>query len=217
MKPEEVYLDAVKNGDLNKVRLMLEDEPGLASSRTDSGLSAVLLAVYYQKPQVLKLLLSHRPDLTIFEAAAAGQEQSVRRLLDEDPTLAQAFSPDGFQPLGLAAFFGHAGIARLLLQRGAAVSTPSNNAQHVPPLNSAAAGRHLDIARLLLEHEADPNSRQAGGFTPLHSAAQNGDEPLARLLLEHGADPALENDRGQTPAAMAAAMGHTPLADLLGA
>ena len=44
-----------------------------------------------------------------------------------------------------------------------------------------------EIAELLLEAGADPNTRQQDEFTPLMEADQNGDERLARLLEEHGA------------------------------
>ena len=71
------------------------------------------------------------------------------------------------------------------------------------PLNSAASGRHADVARLLLDAGADPDARQASGWTPLHSAAHNGDLELVELLLARGADPAATNDDGATVLSMA--------------
>ncbi len=39
----------------------------------------------------------------------------------------------------------------------------------------------------LLDHGADPNSRDTNGVTPLHWAAVNGHVPCCRLLLQSGA------------------------------
>ena len=59
------------------------------------------------------------------------------------------------------------------------------------------------MARLLLDAGADPDARQASGWTPLHSAAHNGDLELVELLLARGADPAAANDDGTTVLSMA--------------
>jgi ankyrin repeat protein len=80
------------------------------------------------------------------------------------------------------------------------VSLVARNANiHVTPLHSAAAGSHPGIVKLLLEHGADPNAAQDGGFTPLHSAAQNDDVDSVESLIEAGADPRLANDEGKKP------------------
>ena len=71
---------------------------------------------------------------------------------------------------------------------------------HVTTLHSAAAGSHSEIVKLLLEHGADPNAAQDGGFTPLHSAAQNDDRESAEALLEAGADSGRASAQGHTPA-----------------
>jgi uncharacterized protein len=215
MERDGQFFEAVKGGDLDETRRLLDEDPGLFNLRSAQGHSPLMLAVYYNKIEMVDLLLSYEPELDIFEAAAVGRMERVGELLDQDPERANTYAPDGFQPLGLACFFGHASVVRVLLERGAAVDSPSQNAQHVSPLNSAAAGRHVEAARLLLEGGADPNIRQAGSHTPLHSAAQNGDMEMARLLVKHGADANLENDAGQTPEEMAAGMEHQDLAEFL--
>jgi ankyrin repeat protein len=58
----------------------------------------------------------------------------------------------------------------------------------VRPLHSAAAVRDAEAIRLLLEAGADPNAKEAAGFTPLHAAAHHDDEASAALLLRYGAD-----------------------------
>jgi len=92
------------------------------------------------------------------------------------------------------------------------VDAVADNEMRVLPLHSAAAGRHLEVCRLLLAAGADVNARQAGGFTPLHAAAQNGDPELIELFLSARADPAVTTDAGETPAATAEAAGHVDVA-----
>ena len=94
--------------------------------------------------------------------------------------------------------------ASRLVEQGAEVNLVARNANiHVTPLHSAASGGHSAIVKLLLEHGADPNAAQDGGFTPLHSAAQNDDRESVEALLEAGADPGVANDEGKMPAELA--------------
>jgi ankyrin repeat protein len=154
-------------------------------------MSELLQALYRGDQARADELLAANPELDVFEAAAAGMAERLRELLDQDPTLANAWSGDGFQPLGLASFFGHVEAARLLVERGAEVSSASRNDMKVMPLHSAAATgdpeARYELAKLLLEHGADPNARQQDDFTPLMAADQHGDERLRELLVEHGA------------------------------
>ena len=160
-------------------------------------MSEALEALYAGDEKARELL---RPDdeLSVFEAAAFGRLERLRRILDDDPGQAKALSGDGFTALHLAIFGGQEEAARLLLEHGAdpnALST--NEAVRVPPLGTAAFVRSVPLARLLLDSGANVNGCGDGGFTALHSAAQNGDEDFARLLLERGADPSLATEDGK--------------------
>jgi ankyrin repeat protein len=154
-------------------------------------MSELLQAVYRGDQARVDELLAAEPELDVFEAAAVGRVERLRQLLEEDPSLANAWAEDGFQPLGLASFFGHVDAARLLVERGAHVNSASRNDFKVMPLHSAAATgdpeTRYELATLLLEHGADPNARQQDDFTPLMAADQHGDDRLRELLVERGA------------------------------
>jgi ankyrin repeat protein len=154
-------------------------------------MSELLQAIYRGDQAHADELLAADPELDVFEAAAVGRTERLGDLLDEDPSLANAWAEDGFQPLGLASFFGHVDAARLLVERGGEVNSASRNDFKVMPLHSAAATGDPDVryelAELLLEHGADPNARQQDDFTPLMAADQHEDERLRLLLVEHGA------------------------------
>lgn len=214
MSSDELFA-AIKGGALAQVEALLTAEPGLAGARDEGGMSAVLAAAYWQQPKVLAALLAREPELSYYEAAAAGATARVAALLDGEPALLDAHAPDGFGALGLASFFGHNELASMLLGRGANPNLASANSMQVPPLGSAAAGQHLELARLLLEAGADPQATQEGGFTALHSAAQNGQRAMVELLLAYGANPAARGPNGRTPRDMAVEAGYGELAELL--
>jgi ankyrin repeat protein len=215
MTAPESVITAVQSGDLTAVRLLLDQNPGVIEARTKQGLSLVLLAMYYQHPEIAELLIEHGATLDIFEACATGSEERVRELLHADANLVARSSSDGFTPLGLASFFGHREIVRLLIDRGAEVNVPSNNALKVTPLHSAAARRDAVIIDMLLSAGANPNARQQAGATPLHTAAFEGDRLIVELLLEHGADTNAQMENGKIPEDMARERGHQTLADVL--
>ena len=207
--------DAITSGDVDRVRALVAEDSGVAAARNADGLSAVTLARYHGRDDMVDVLLGGEPELDMFEAAAVGRTERVRELVERDPALVSALSPDGFTALHFAAFFGHPDIARLLVERGADVNAVARNPMHVMPLHSAAAARQLEIARLLVDHGADVNAAQERGFTPLHEAAQNGDVELARLLLEHGAHRDAAAEDGRRAPDFAAAGGHDEVLELL--
>jgi ankyrin repeat protein len=174
--------------------------------------SPILTALYHRNPAEAKRLAADAPDLTVFEAAALGDDERLAAILDRDASLANAWSMDGFTPLGLAAFLGSGSTVRLLLERGASIDAVARNPMKVQPLHAAVAGRNAEGVRLLLDRGADPNARQQAGYTPLMGAAAAGREDLIELLLARGADPSLVGEDGKTVAVVAREHGHPAVA-----
>ena len=202
---------AVEAGDAERVSELVAAEPELASSRNDEGVSALMLARYRSDRSTLDALLAADPDLDVHESAALGYLDRLRALIEE-PDALSALSADGYTPLHFAAFFAKPEAARILIDAGAPVDIVAQNESRVQPLHSAAAGRQVDICRLLIAAGADVNAREQGGFTPLHAAAQNGDPEAVELFLSAGADPGATTDDGQTAADLADAASHPDVA-----
>lgn len=215
MPDSNTLFDAIAAGDTPTVRRLVRDQPSLAMARDRNGVSAVLHAHYRQNEDIIDALLQARPGLDLFDAAAVGDSRRLTELLHGDSDIVFTRSADGWTALHLAAFFGRADAARLLLQAGADPRAVSANSMANTPLHAAAAGRHLEVCKLLLQKDADPNARQHGGYTALQSAALHGDRDLVDLLLCHGADASLADDEGKRPADFARDAGHAEIAELL--
>ena len=212
------FLKLIQTGATAEVADAVQADPALAGSRDPQGVSMLLWAVYCGQPLVRDYLVARLTAegiaLDIFEATAIGNETQLAALLEAEPALAESFSGDGWTPLHLAAAFGTPEAVATLLAVGASVDEVSRNPQHNQPLHAALAlGKNAETVRLLLDHGADANAAQAGGFTPIFSAAIANRRDLAEILLAHGADPRRKNDQGKTAAEFARERGHADMAD----
>ncbi|HYS21847.1 MAG TPA: ankyrin repeat domain-containing protein [Gemmatimonadales bacterium] len=207
--------DAIRAGDVTRVRGLLAADPGLVNRRNERGHSPVLIAQYHHKGDVVTVLLEAGPELDLFDACAVGRAERVAELLDRDPSQVNAYSGDGFYPLGLAAFFGRPATVRLLLTRGADVAQVARNPMQVQALHSAAAGKNFETVRLLVEAGAPVNAKQHKGWAPLHEAVLSRDVEMTRYLLAHGADPKQQNDEGKSAIGLAAEAGEAAILKLL--
>jgi ankyrin repeat protein len=119
--------------------------------------SAALLALYQGDEQSARELLGSDAELDVFDAAAFGRVERLRELLAADPSLAHAFSDDGFTALHLAAFGRQEGTARALIDAGAGVDVYSTGEiAKVTPLGSARFVDSEPLAQLLLDAGATP-------------------------------------------------------------
>jgi len=209
---------AIKGGDKAAVERLLERDRALADARDESGLSPILTALYHGKNDIAGAILRRGPKLTVFEAAAAGDAGRVREIVGRDRAQANAIAPDGFSPLGLAAFFKRRDVVRYLLEAGAD-PRPASRQGGFTALHSAVAtdaGKvDIEIVRMLVDKGADPNAKAQSGSTALHTVGFTGDGASLDLLLKHGADPGIKNNDGKSAADIARERGHQEIADLL--
>jgi ankyrin repeat protein len=133
--------DLIAAGDEDAVCELLDERPEAAGERDAEGLSPVLKALYLGKADLVDPILDANPPLDVFDAAAVGRARGLEELLDGEPELASAWSPDGFTALHLAAFFGQQDAAEILLDRGADPRVVSRHREiQVAPVQSAGAG-----------------------------------------------------------------------------
>ncbi|MGB2632630.1 MAG: ankyrin repeat domain-containing protein [Candidatus Acidiferrum sp.] len=207
--------EAIRAGNFAAVTALLNSEASLASAKNDSGVSAVLMSVYTGRREIRDLLLSRGAALQLHEAVAVGNLDRVRQFVQNDPSAARSFSPDGFPVVALAAVFGHLEVARYLAAQGADVNAPATNGSGYNALTGAVASGHAQIVKWLLETGADANYRYGPGYSPLLTAAANGHLEIVKLLLAHGADLRAVSNDGKSALALATERNHPAVAEHL--
>jgi ankyrin repeat protein len=214
MLDKKAFFETIRAGDLAAVMSLVEADASLASARNDSGVSAVLTAVYMGHGEIRDFLIANGAVLELPEAAAVGNLGRVRELIEKNQAHADALSADGFPVVALAAFLGHLEIVQYLAARGADINAVATNGSGYNALTGAVTSGHIAVVRWLLEHEADANYRYSAGYSPLLTAAANGRLDIARLLLAHGADPHATTNDGKSPLSLAIERNHPEVAAL---
>ena len=198
-------LHAARGGDAERVKSLLLRNPRLRHGRDVMGNTALILAATSGHQELAALLREAGAPVDHHEAAAIGDTDHVRAILDQKPELLDSFSTEGFTALGLAAHFGHLDTMRLLLDRGADVNVVSRHPIGATPLIAALFGHKVEAARILIECRADVTTRRGGkgwpraGWSPLHYAGAYGFFDIVSLLLERGASVDALDDSGATP------------------
>lgn len=182
-------IEAVQQGDLTALKLVIAENPTCVNDRDPSGIPALLLALYYRRADCVHRLLDAGADIDFHLACALNRPEDAAHFLDADPTLISSLTPDGWTGLHLAAFFGAEDATRLLLSHGADPSLRSANQMANLPIHSAAASRQANIVELLLVAGSPADDKQHGGYTPMDAALQNNDQATIDVLLRHGAKP----------------------------
>ena len=98
--------ECITNGDADGLMDLLIENPALATGTTSHQISPLMLSCYYKKPQITDVLLKVIDDISLFEAAAAGQFDKVGQLITANTNIINDYTADGFTPLGLACYFG---------------------------------------------------------------------------------------------------------------
>ena len=194
---------------------LLKRSPSHAA-RTESGETVFLYSLYRGKTKCVEAL-QKRGDLTLHEAAAAGDMDRVTACLDAAPWTIQSLSADGWSALHLAAYLGRDAVVVRLLDRGADALQWGRAFETNLPIHAACAGRRIGKAAFakLVAATGDPDITPKHGYTPLMEAALQGSSEMIDVLLAAGADKTRKHPEGKTAAAFARDKGHADLAKRL--
>jgi hypothetical protein len=102
----------------------------------------------------------------------------------------QTYTMTGYDAMLHAIMVNDIATAKALLEEGSFdQNRPMASEGAWTMLHLAAQKDRIEIARLMLEHGADPTVRNHGGLTPAEVAANNKHPELAALLAEYAAKP----------------------------
>ncbi|HEY6249662.1 MAG TPA: ankyrin repeat domain-containing protein [Candidatus Angelobacter sp.] len=137
-----------------------------------------------------------RPD--VCAAAAYGMHDRLREILQNDPCQANDLTT-GESPLGWSVYGRQTESALILFQYGALADRAPYDAQAWRPASMVAGAA---VARILLDHGANPNWRDMNGDTPLHRVLKSrlvlDPTEFVKVLLAAGADASIRNEEGHT-------------------
>jgi ankyrin repeat protein len=156
------------------------------------------------RPEVARYLFSQGAEADIFSAVLAEDDAVVRSLIAADPSIVeQRINQERFPP-------GPDHNVHNIM-----TFTVGNNST---PLQAAAKGNRVSMARALVECGADINGR--GGYddsTALHIAAWENNDEVAEKLLDRGADINIRSGKihNNTPAGWAIVAGSDRVFSLL--
>lgn len=149
--------EAAAIGEMEGVRKALEADPEAVGSLSADGFSALGLASFFGREEVVLELLARGAD------ARAASQNAMR-----------------VTPLHSACAGSHVGIARALLESGADVN--ARQAGGVAALHAAGHNGTLDLVELLLGYGADPAAMTDAGKTARGLAEEAGHREVAARL-----------------------------------
>ena len=195
-------IKAIQDSDLDRVTLLLDEDPSLIDAKDDAGLNISHTAAMYgysrrtevNKP-IIDLLLERGLEPDIFACAYLRMHDAGNQLIASDPECVGAIAPNGSTALHFATEIGDLVFTRVLVEAGADVEsrdkrgeTPLLKALHAGPWKPEPAD---DIVEYLLSQ---------GGSVTVHTAAAMGDIERLKVALDASPDRVDEpDDKGATP------------------
>ncbi len=179
---------AARNRQLERVAALLQAGADADRANANGG-TPLMYAVLGGDPRIVRLLLDQGIDLNaqadngwsaVMIAVAKGYVDVLAMLLDEgaDPTLADVY---GWTPLMRAGFENRTAALRLLLADGR-VDVNRRGDNGITALHLAATQGHVEIARLLMAHGADPQIKDNYDRTASQIAMQRKHTDLLEAL-----------------------------------
>ncbi|KAM5507225.1 hypothetical protein McanMca71_001376 [Microsporum canis] len=154
------------------------------------GMTALQAAVRARNIEAVNILIDAGADVNARPSDVGGKTAlQTAASMDNNTEMVKTLLKAGADINDVPGLFDRKETVQLLLKAGATVDLPAHLSSH-SPLLQAAKSDNIEIAKLLLSAEADPNvpASYNNPLTPLQEAAHKGNITLVELLLSYGAD-----------------------------
>jgi ankyrin repeat protein len=186
--------DAVRQGDRETIRLLLNEPVDVNASQAD-GATALHWAAHRNDLETMELLIdsganvnaANNYGVTSLSLACTNRSAAMVEKLLQAGAAPNATQETRETVLMTCALTGNLAAVKLLLAYGADPNARERRRGQTA-LMWALSGNHSAVARALVEQGAEVRARSKAGFTPLMFAAQQGGIDSARVLLAEGAD-----------------------------
>jgi ankyrin repeat protein len=172
--------ELIDEGDADGIRALLAADPAARDLRNGERHSPLMYAAFRGRGPAFDAILDTGEPDDPWDRLVGGYADGL--------PAPDAWTPDGFTPLHLAAFVDNVPAATALLADGADPNVLATASfARVTPLGTCAFSGALGVARVPLEHGADPRIGEDGAYTVEAEAIARGNEELAKLIEDAGA------------------------------
>nr|XP_017529695.2 ankycorbin isoform X3 [Manis javanica] len=201
-KNDDRLLQAVENGDVEKVASLLGKKGASATKHDSEGKTAFHLAATKGHVECLRVMVTHGVDVTAQDtaghsalhlAAKNSHHECIRKLL-QSKCPAESIDSSGKTALHYAAAQGCLPAVQVLCEHKSPINLKDLDGNI--PLLLAVHNGHSEVCRFLLDHRADVNSRNKNGRTALMLACEIGSSNIVEALIKKGADLNLVDSLG---------------------
>jgi ankyrin repeat protein len=153
---------AIIDGDLNRVKALVEEHPEIVNSHNSNGETPLYMATYHGDLPIVEYLVEQGADIEKREMKA------------------------GWTALHISINFGYTDVFEYLINQGADWNKKTNYGD-TPLINACRKNKdnnNLEIIKMLLILGADVNAENLGGHTALSYAEEKNDEIVVQLLTD---------------------------------
>ncbi|MFC1492720.1 ankyrin repeat domain-containing protein [candidate division KSB1 bacterium] len=196
---------AVQEDNLERVRILLTENPEMINSKNDNGMTPMHLAARNVNKDMIELLISKGADVNtkdnnnvtpLHSLAFRGGIESVKILVENGADI-NAGMRDLSIPLHGAARGGQLDVVEYLLSRGSDVNAKTNRGWNA--LTMAVYANQKTVIDFLIDKGSELNIQGINNWTPLHWAVMNNENDIAEKLVNLNADVNIQDIAGISP------------------
>ncbi|MGQ9909547.1 MAG: ankyrin repeat domain-containing protein [Candidatus Flexifilum sp.] len=165
--------------DLPRVQALLAEQPELLNETAEWMETPIQAAAHVGNVAIAEYLLEQGAPLDICTAAMLGRADDVTAILADAPDAVQSVGAHNIPLLFFPIIHDHRALVEQLVAAGADINAGEGSNT---PLHAAALFDRPEIARWLLDHDANPFAVDFEGKTPYDRAVEKGHPRVAELL-----------------------------------